>query len=196
MQCCSPTVLSRDPLAALADKPQISMTEHNGSSFLARMKSNTGVSDQQAALQVVIQGSRLVASIFNQEFPRLLSKRKGHGRAHVGDLGGRAGWEEDTPLSPALHQPKLCHITTPNCTEAGKHSLATDQEQEERGLVNEALPHPQRERDRCLAYNLASASPRFSVVSNLYSGIKRFGWMNWKCILLLVRVPEMFKSED
>ena len=130
------------------------------------MKSNTGVSGQQAALQVVIKGARFIPPCvcLRLSISKIVAKKKNVWRITCG-RSGREGSPGTgyTWLSSTFHWPKLCHITTSNCKKPGKCSPTVEDKEKQ---IRWAASQKGTEKDQ--DYNLTCAS-HFSIFESLNS---------------------------
>lgn len=133
------------------------------------MKSNTGVSGQQVALQVVIKGARFIPPCgvcLRLGISRTVAKKEKARRITCG-RSGREGSPGTgyTWLSSTIHWPKLCQITASNCKKPGKCSL-TVEDRKKKKKIGWAVSQKGTEKDT--DYNLTYA-PRFSIFESLNS---------------------------
>ena len=134
------------------------------------MKSNTGVSSQQVALQVVIKGARFIppcSACLQLGISRIVARKEKAQRITCG-RSGREGSPGTgyTWLSSTFHWPKLCHITTSNCKKPGKCSLTVEDRKKKKKKIGWAVSQKGTEKDT--DYNLTYA-PHFSIFESLNS---------------------------
>lgn len=140
------------------------------------MKSNTGVSGQQVALQVVIKGARFIPPCgvcLRLGISRTVAKKEKARRITCG-RSGREGSPGTgyTWLSSTIHWPKLCQITASNCKKPGKCSLTVEDRKKKKKRLGEQLARKGQRKTRIITW----LTPPVFLFLNL--------WIVWKCILL------------